>query len=53
MKLTKADVKHISKFRDGAFRSWEEIIDEVKANRLEKDIDSIRQAATSLMLTFE
>jgi len=53
MKLTKSDARHIGSFKEGAFRSWKDILDEVKANRLEKDVASIRQANASLMLTFD
>lgn len=53
MKLTKSDVRHIASFNEGAFKSWRDIVEEVKAHRLERDVESIRQANASLMLQFD
>lgn len=53
MRLKETDVQHIAGFRTGSFRSWGQIMEEVKAHRLESDTASIRQANDSLMLTFE
>ena len=53
MKLNKKDVAHIASFSDGAFKSWRDIMEEVKARRVEVDVAAIRQAGQSLGLSFD
>lgn len=53
MRLNKRDVAHIASFKEGAFKSWADIMDEVKARRVEIDTASIRAASHSLALTFD
>jgi hypothetical protein len=53
VRLNKRDVAHIATFKEGAFKSWADIMDEVKARRVEVDTTSIREASRSLALTFD
>lgn len=53
MKFTKKDVAHIATFSEGAFKSWRDIVDEVKQFRLESDTAAIARADKGLMLKFD
>lgn len=53
MKLNKKDVAHIASFSDGAFKSWRDIMEEVKARRIEVDLPAIREAGKLLSLSFD
>lgn len=53
MRLTKEDVAHIATFKEGAFKSWAEIIEEVKARRNEFSAPKLSQAKAGLRLTFD
>lgn len=53
MRFRKADVTHITSFKEGSFKSWQEIASEVKDFRLEASEDGINRAAKALALTFE
>lgn len=58
IRFTKKDVAHIATFKhdaflNNAFNSWQEIVAEVRQNRIESDVGRIAQAGDSLMLSFE
>jgi hypothetical protein len=53
MKFRKTDAAYIASFKEGAFKSWKDIVDEVQSFRLESNKDGIKQAQQSLSLTFD